>query len=145
MKADSVRSPSIDGGGAWYAAGQVTRQLALAALSPLLEKNALKTVAFDVPVVFSMSRVIVIAFAVALLRHIWKAGVAGWPDATLAIAIVLALPLLSAFERVKASDVVELANTLLSRFGVGAVRTTGSVYTTEPSKHDDHRNDGNIG
>jgi hypothetical protein len=118
------------------------RQLSLAALSPLLEKNALKTLALDVPVVFSMSRVIVIAFAVAILRQIWRAGIAGWPDATLAIAVVLALPLLSAFERVKPQDVVDLANALVSRFGVGSTRPIGTVYAREPSKYDDHRNDG---
>ena len=40
----------------------------LAILSPLLEKNPLKTFMLDVPVVFSMSRLIVLAFAVALYR-----------------------------------------------------------------------------
>ena len=61
-----------------------------AALTPLLEKNVVKTIGLDVPVVFSMSRVIVLAFAVGMLRQLWRAGVAGWPEATLAIAIVLA-------------------------------------------------------
>lgn len=114
---------------------------ALAALTPLLEKNVIKTLSLDVPVVFSMSRVIVLAFAAAMLRQIWRAGVAGWPDATLSIAIVLALPLLGALERVKPADAVELAKTLLARFGVGGVRHIGSVYSAEPSKFDDHRDD----
>lgn len=65
----------------------------LALLTPLLEKNVLKTASLDVPMVFSMSRVIVLSFAVAMLRQVWKAGIAGWPDATLAIATVLALPI----------------------------------------------------
>ena len=34
----------------------------------LLEKNVIKTIALDIPVVFSMSRVIVLAFAVAMLH-----------------------------------------------------------------------------
>lgn len=97
--------------------GKLCRAIGIAALTPLLEKNVIKTLSLDVPVVFSMSRVIVFAFAVTVLRHIWCTGIAGWPDATLAIAIVLALPLLGALERVKPTDVVELAKTLIARFG----------------------------
>jgi hypothetical protein len=118
------------------------RTLFLAALTPLVEKNALKTVSVDVPFVFSMSRSIVLAFACAMLRQIWHAGIAGWPDATLAIAIVLALPLLAALEAVPSSQVVDFGKLLLERFGVGATRTIGSVYSREPSKFDDHRHDG---
>ena len=114
-----------------------------ALLTPLLEKNAIKTLALDTPVVFSMSRLIVLAFAVGLLREIWRAGVAGWPEATLAIAIVLALPLLGALERVRPTDVLELAKTLVTRFGVGGARRVTSVFDAErePSKFDDHRED----
>ena len=120
------------------------RTIALAALTPLLEKNLLKTVTLDVPVVFSMSRVIVLAFAVGMLRQLWRAGVAGWPEATLAIAIVLALPTLAALERLQPDDVLSLTKLLVARFGEGAVRTVASVYEAprEPSKYDDHRNDG---
>lgn len=124
-----------------HRAWRAVHAAALAALTPLLEKNVIKTLSLDVPVVFSMSRVIVLAFAVAMLRQIWRAGVAGWPDATLSMAIVLALPLLGALERVKPTDAVELAKTLLARFGVGGVRRIGGVYSTEPSKFDDHRDD----
>ena len=117
------------------------RSSAFAALTPLLEKNVLKTMTLDVPVIFSMSRIIVLAFAATVLRQIWRAGVAGWPDATLAIAIVLALPLLGALERVGPDKVVELAKTLLTRVGAGGVRNMASVYGEEPSKFDDHRDD----
>jgi hypothetical protein len=119
------------------------RSLVIAILTPLLEKNVIKTLSIDVPVVFSMSRVIVMAFAVGTLRQIWRAGIAGWPDATLAIAIVLALPLLGALERVRPADVLDLAKTLVSRFGEGGVRGLRSVYDArrEPSKFDDHRDD----
>ncbi len=118
------------------------KKIALALITPLLEKNVIKTLAVDVPLVFSMSRLIVLAFALALLRQIWRAGIAGWPDATLAIAVVLALPLLSALERARPEDIVELAKTLAGRFGAGGVRAMASVYSAEPSKYDDHRNDG---
>ena len=117
------------------------RAASLIVLTPLLEKNVVKTLAVDVPFVYSMSRLIVLAFAAALLREIWHAGVAGWPEATLAISIVLAIPLLGALERVKPSDALELARSLLGRFGEGTVSRVTSVYDREPSKFDDHRDD----
>lgn len=107
----------------------------LAALTPLLEKNAIKTLAVDVPLVFSMGRVIVLAFALGMLRHIWHVHVIGWPDATLCIAIVLALPILSALQRVAPERVTDIASLLVSRFGVG------HAESSEPSKYDDHRPD----
>ena len=120
------------------------RTIALAALTPLLEKNVVKTVGLDVPVVFSMSRVIVLAFAVGMLRQLWRAGIAGWPEATLAIAIVLALPTLAALERLQPSDTLALMREVVDRLGLGAVRSVASAYASprEPSKYDDHRNDG---
>lgn len=121
------------------------RTVALAAVTPLLEKNVIKTLALDIPFVFSMSRLIVLAFAVGMLRQIWHAGISGWPEATLSIAIVLGLPILGALERVTADQVVGLARMLVGRIGVGGTRRTGSVYGTEPqepSKFDDHRDDG---
>lgn len=118
------------------------RAAALAALTPLLEKNVLKTVGVDIPLVFSMSRLIVLAFAVGMLRQLWQAGIAGWPEATLAIAIVLALPVLGAVEHATPEQVTDLARMLLGRFGVGDPRHVGSVYDRqEPSKYDDHRTD----
>jgi hypothetical protein len=85
------------------------RSMALAALTPLLEKNVAKTFAVDVPLVFSMGRVVVLAFCIGMLRHIWQASVIGWPDATLAMAVVLALPVFSALDRVAPDRVVDLA------------------------------------
>jgi hypothetical protein len=120
------------------------RLIVLAGLTPLLEKNVVKTLVTDVPVVFSMSRVIVLAFAVGMLRQLWRAGIAGWPEATLAIAIVLALPTLAALERVQPEDAVALMRGVVERFGTGEVRKVASVYRAarEPSKYDDHRDDG---
>jgi hypothetical protein len=122
---------------------QTAKRLLFVVVTPLLEKNVIKTLSFEAPVVFSMSRVIVLAFAIGELRQMWRAGIAGWPEATLAIAIVLALPLLGALERVRPHEVVGLAKALLARFGEGGVRPMASVYDAkrEPSKFDDHRND----
>ena len=120
----------------------------VAFLTPLLEKNPTKTRAHPrVRLVFSMSRLIVLAFACAMLRQIWHVGVAGWPESTLAIAVVLALPIVSALERVRPEDVVGLGKTLLSRFGTGAVRRHGSLYPAdvrEPMKFDDHWSDRHV-
>ena len=114
----------------------------LAVVTPLLEKNPAKAlVGGRVPLVFSRSRLVVLAFAFAMLRQIWRAGVAGWPDATLSIAVVLALPILAAMDRVRPEQVMALGGALLSRFGVGESRRTGSVYGAEPSRFDDHRSD----
>ena len=122
---------------------RTARGAALAIVTPLLEKNVLKTIPLDIPVIFSMSRVILLAFACAMLRQVWRAGIAGWPEASLSIAIVLALPVFGAIDRVSPTETLELAKVLLSRFGEGAVRRTASVYATdtEPSKYDDHRSD----
>ena len=115
--------------------------IVLALLTPLLEKNPMKTLTLDIPFVFSMSRVIVLGFAIALLRQIWRAGIAGWPDATLSIAIVLALPIVGALDRATPRDILAFAQTVVGRFGIGATRAMGSIYAEEPSKFDDHRTD----
>ena len=117
------------------------RMLLLALLTPLFEKNPSKTLTFSrchVPMVLSMARLIVILFAAAMLRQIYRAGVAGWPEATLSIAVVLAIPLLSALERVRPEQALAFMKTVFRRFGEGGARTIGSVYATEPSKYDDH-------
>jgi hypothetical protein len=122
------------------------RTVLFALVTPLLEKNVMKTLHTGTSLVFSMRRVIVLGFAVAMLRQLWHAGVAGWPDATLAVTVVLALPILGALEHVKPAEVVELAKVLVERFGIGATRPWPMVHgpstATEPSKYDDHRNDG---
>ncbi len=124
---------------------RILRQILLALLTPLFEKSAIKTLMIDVPVVFSMSRLIVLAFATGMLHQLWHAGIAGWPEATLSVAIVLALPLLGALERVPPDQFLDFSKVLLERFGTGAVRTVGSTYSSAPSKYDDHRNDRNDG
>ena len=117
------------------------RAALLAIVTPLLEKNPVKALAADTTLVFSMTRIIWLAFAIACLRQIGAAGVAGWPEATLAIAIVLAPPLLSALERVEPKDVLSFGQLLLGRFGIGEPRRLSSIYAEEPSPHDDHHTD----
>jgi hypothetical protein len=122
------------------------RVLLLAIATPLLEKNASKTVGarkLDVPVVFSMARVIVLAFAISMLHQGWRSGIAGWPEATLSIAIVLAMPILGALERVKPDEAMAFAKALLARFGLGETRREAAdLLSQQPWKHDDHRDDG---
>ena len=118
-------------------AWRYARVFFLALLTPLFEKNPSKMQTLSrcrVPMVLSMARIIVLLFAAVMMRQIWVTGIAGWPEATLTIAIVLALPLLSALERVNAQDVLAFSQTITGRFGIGAVRT-------EPNKFDDHRDD----
>ena len=124
---------------------RMARAVVLALVTPLLEKNPSKTATFSlcyVPMVLSMARVIVLLFALAMLREVRRAGVAGWPEATLCIAVVLALPLLNALERVNAKETIAVAKALFRRVGVGGVRRIGSVVGREPSMYDDHREDG---
>ncbi len=120
----------------------LARAIGLAFVSPLMEKNPLKLRA--APVVLSMSRLIVLAFAIGMLRQLWAAGIAGLVDgATLwRSLIVLALPILNALDRSNPHEVLSLAESMLSRFGEGGVRSVASLYSTEPSKRDDHRDDG---
>src|SRR5436190_13884065 len=129
---------TINASGRGARAVDAVRTALLALVTPLLEKNPVKTLAADTALVFSMTRLIWLAFAIACLRQIGAAGVAGWPEATLAIAIVLAPPILSALERVEARDVLAFGQVLLGRFGLGEARRLTSVYAEEPSPHDDH-------
>jgi len=112
----------------------------MAVITPLLEKNPAKALAASGSAfVFSMSRIIVLAFATAMLRQLWQTGVSGWPDATLSIAIVLALPLLGALDRVSPEQVVALGGALIGRFGIGEVGLSGPNGNREPSRFDNHR------
>ena len=111
-----------------------------AIITPLLEKNPAKALATPGSAfVFSMSRLIVLAFAAAMLRQLWHTGVSGWPDATLSIAIVLALPLLGALDRASPEQVLALGGALIGRFGIGEARLTGWSYNGEPTRFDNHR------
>ena len=135
----------------WFAAGLFTaaRALVLAMATPLLEKNASKIVtakSLKVPVMFSMARVIVLAFAIAMLHQSWNAGIAGWPEATVSIAVVLAMPILGALEQVQPAEAISLAKALVGKLGIGETRQgIARLMGAEPSKHDDHRDDGVAG
>ena len=56
-------------------------------------------------------------------------AVGGWPDATLAVTVVLALPVVGALERVSPEQVTEVARALVGRLGVGEGRRFGSALT----------------
>ena len=132
----------------WMWAGVFTavRAIALAVATPLLEKNAAKIAAaksLRVNVVFSMARVIVLAFAIAMLHQSWHAGIAGWPEATLSIVVVLAMPILGALERLRPAEALQLLKSAIGRFGIGETRRGVSRFMgEEPGKYDDHRDDG---
>ena len=99
----------------------VIRTVSLAALTPLLEKNAIKTLTTDLPIMFSMSRLVVLAFAIGMMRQLWAVGIVGWPDATLSISVVLALPILGALERATPEQVVDVTKALIGKLGVGEI------------------------
>ena len=108
---------------------KVVRGIGTTALTPVLEKSAVKTMAMDSPIVVSMSRLIAVGFAAVMLKHFWQSGINGWPDATLGIATVLALPVMNAIQRANPDEVVALTRVLVARMG------------SEPNKFDDHRTD----
>ena len=125
-------------------AAELSRVVAVAAITPLLEKNAIKTLAVGVPVVFSMSRIVVLAFAAGMVRQLWKVGISSWPEATLAMTIVLALPMLGALERAAPEQTFDVLKTLIGRFGVGEQRAALSLFRSdlrEPSRYDNHWSD----
>jgi hypothetical protein len=106
---------------------KVARTVGTTALTPVLEKNVIKTVASSSGLVVSMSRLIALAFAVVMLKEFWRSGIVGWPDATLGIATVLAIPIMSALERANPDEVLAVTRLLLAR-----------ASGAEPSKFDDH-------
>ncbi len=109
---------------------RVAKSVGTTVITPVLEKSAVKTLAMDSPIILSMSRLIAVGFAGVMLKHFWHGGINGWPDATLGIATVLALPVMNAIQRANPDEVVALTRVLLARIG-----------TPEPSKFDDHRSD----
>ncbi len=117
------------------------RAVGLALATMIVEKNPFKRLGLNVPVVVSAMRVTIMLFTVVDLYRLATIPVIGWPDATLAIAIVLAHPLVSALERMKPEATVGLVKALVARFGVGEVARVGKVLNREPSKYDDHRQD----
>lgn len=116
--------------------GRWLRTAFVVALSPLLEKQPLKLFAIKAPIVFSMTRLIPLGFSVAMIRQVWKAGVAGWPDAITIATCILALPLLEALSRVDPEKVLGFGEVLLNRFGVGDARKMGSVFTEIEKRRD---------
>jgi hypothetical protein len=109
---------------------KVVRGIGTTVLTPMLEKSAVKILGLESPLVVSMSRLIAVGFAAVMLKHFWQSGINGWPDATLGIATVLALPVMNAIQRANPDEVVALTRVLIAR-----------MSTPQPSKFDDHRSD----
>jgi hypothetical protein len=107
------------------------RAIVFVLLSPILEKNASKVLSVDAPVVISMSRCIVAALAWGMFLEIKKAGIVGWPEATFAIGLVYALPILHALDKSKPEDVLAFGRSMLERFGVGETRKIGSIIPAD--------------
>lgn len=121
------------------------RTIGLAILTTILEKNPLKRLGLHAKLVVSLARVTVLAFTVADIYRLFAGIPLGWPDAAVDVTNMLAVPLLGALDRMKPETTVELAKTLIGRFGVGDVSQTRPVFgrgDREPSKYDDHRRDG---
>ncbi len=115
------------------------RAVVFVLLSPWAEKNSCRALSVDAPYVLSLSRCIVTAFSYGMYQQMVAVGIAGWPEATLCIALVYAIPILNALSQSKASDVLDFGKTLVNRFGVGEVRRVAALTAREPSKHDDER------
>lgn len=122
----------------------LARSVVLALLTPLLEKNPHKTRVSrcHVPVVLSMARLVVLLFAAAMLRQIYLAGIAGWPEATVCIAVVLAIPLLAALEHFSPEQAMQLMQSLVQKMGDGALRGVGSIYPAVTLKAERRQSDG---
>lgn len=107
--------------GALRVAYHWARKFTFVCLSAVLEKNPTKLLAIDAPIVFSMSRLVVLAFTVAMVRRLWLPGPIGWPEITLSAVLAIALPLVDALKALQPADVVAFANQIVQKFGAGDV------------------------
>ncbi len=90
-------------------------------LSPFAEKNPVKALSNIAPIVLSMSRVTVAVFTAVDAYRLATAETIGWPEATLAIALVFALPVLAALSKVSPEEIVAFGAKIIERFGEGDV------------------------
>lgn len=90
-------------------------------LSPVAEKNPVKVWAYRAPVVLSAERIICMGAAILLGRVVWRVPelLNGWPAATFAVFVVLALPISRALSRAPAMAGLEFAKVLVGRLGRG--------------------------
>jgi hypothetical protein len=112
-------------------------RVGLCIVSPLMEKNPQRVLATRAPVVLSMTSIAIAAFSVAMFHQMWSAGIAGWPEATLCMALILSSPITAALEKLPAKEIVEFGTHILERFGQGGTRTVGSVFTPHAWKDGD--------
>ncbi len=103
----------------------------LVLFSAIAEKNPIKALSVDAPVSLSMSRITVLVFTIAMADRLTHAKALGWPEATLSIALVLALPLLTALSKLSPREVALFGTALLARFGVGDVAQYPPLDTSD--------------
>ena len=113
---------------------RIVKSVGTTALTSVLEKNVVKTLATGSPLVVSMSRLIAMAFAGVMLKEFWHSGIDSWPDAALGVATVLALPAMNTLERANPDEVLAVTRLLLAKAG-------GLSRGSQPPKFDDHRPD----
>jgi hypothetical protein len=92
-------------------------------LSPFAEKNPVRALSSIAPIVLSMSRITVAVFTAVNAYRLAIAPAIGWPEATLAIALVFALPVLAALSKLSPGEVVAFGTKIVERFGVVARRS----------------------
>lgn len=110
-----------------------------AVLSPVMEKNPVKLMSAVTPFVFSMSRISVAVFTAVDAYRIAMAQSIGWPEATLALGCMFAIPLLRALDKVSAQEALAFGTEIVKRFGVGdaAPPHAGMDSNEEGAYHDD--------
>ncbi|MDP1859697.1 MAG: hypothetical protein Q8K82_13560 [Gemmatimonadaceae bacterium] len=91
-------------------------------VSPISEKNATKVLASFAPIMLSGSRVTVAVFAYVMAKRLLETKTAmGWPESTIVLGLIFALPILAALEKVSPQDVVAFGEKIVGRFGLGDV------------------------
>jgi hypothetical protein len=102
-------------------AKRALQQFAATVLSPIAEKNPVKALSSIAPVVLSGSRITVGVFTAVDAYRLAHAATIGWPEVTLAIALVFALPVLAGLSKVAPAEAIAFGEKILDRFGVGDV------------------------
>lgn len=95
------------------------RTIAIVLVSAFLEKNPLKVAAVAAPVALSAKRLVAIGLAVVWSIVALSWGIDGWPMAVVGVALVFALPVMAALDRLPPDASVQLAEKIIDRLGGG--------------------------
>lgn len=97
-------------------------------VSPISEKNPVKVLSSFAPIMLSGSRITVAVFTYVIARRLLETKVAiGWPESTMVLGLIFALPLLAALEKMSPADVVAFGTKIVERFGIGDVAQAAFV------------------